>query len=104
MLTFITIIAVAGAALTIFSPAPFWQLAGAIGWLCLIPTWATAMERRRDRVRLHRIYRAATALTQCVNEHPDFICRDPGPKHCGACWVMVMGQDPAAFEGEQEGC
>ena len=110
MTALIYLISLAGAALTIFSPAPFWQLCGAVGWLCIVPVWATALEKHRVRVRIRRIYRAAMSMTragECVNDLTLDGCVCASPEECGACWVSMLGQDPEAFREwlrGQEGC
>ena len=93
-------ISLAGAALCIFSPAPFWQLVGAIGWLCIVPVWAAGLERHRGRVRIRRIYRAALTFArerECCNDLTIEGCVNASDEECGACWVSMLGHDPEAF-------
>lgn len=100
MTALVYLVSIAGAALCIFTDSPLLHLAGAIGWLCIVPVWATALDKRRGRARLERIYRAAWNFAwegECCNDLGPGDCLHRSKEECGACWVCCMGQDPEAF-------
>ena len=101
MLTIIVCaLSVTGAGLCMFTPGPLLQLAGAVGWLCIIPVWGVVRDKHRERAQLLRIYRMAWGFAwegECVNDLGPGDCLKRSKEECGACWVMCMGQDPEAF-------